>query len=292
MYDLFMRVRPTAVLFLVGLLLAIAAAACRREPPARRFPLTGQVLAVSSDGKEITIRHDEVPGFMPAMVMPFKVKDRALTSGRLPGDLVKATLAVADEEAWLESLEKTGWAPFPDAAGAEPPASDLVKDGELVPDVTLIDQDGRTFRLSSLRGAPVLLTFIYTRCPLPDFCPRMDRNFQAVQRAVEDGRLPAATKLVSISFDPDFDTPPVLAAHAAQVGANRRTWRFATAPRPQLEAFANRLGLSVIRDEKDPAALTHNLRTAVIDDGGRLVTILNGNGWTPAEAEAAIVRTR
>jgi protein SCO1 len=261
---------------------------CRREPPGRRFPLTGQVLAVSADGLEITVRHDEVRGFMPAMVMPFKVRDRESTKGRLPGDLVKATLVVTDEQAWLEGLEKTGWAPFPETGPARTPAATLVKEGELVPDDALIDQDGRAFRLSSLRGAPVLLTFIYTRCPLPDFCPRMDRHFQVIQRAIKDGRLPAETRLVSVSFDPDYDTPAVLKEHAARVGADPRTWTFATAPAPQVEAFGARLGVSVIR-EADTAALTHNMRTAVVDARGRLVTVLDGNEWTP---EQAIARMR
>jgi len=279
-------------LALLAITVVLAATGCRREPPARRFPLTGQVLAVSADGGEITLRHDEVKGFMPAMVMPFKVKERALTRGRLPGDLVAATLVVTDEESWLEGLEKTGWAPFPGPGAASgPPGIEIVEAGEAVPDETLIDQDGRSFRLSSLRGAPVLITFIYTRCPLPDFCPRMDRHFQAVQRAIEDGRLPAGVRLVSVSFDPEYDTPAVLKAHAARVGADPRVWTFATAPRPTIEAFGARLGLSVIRDADDPV-ITHNLRTALVDRQGRLVTILNGNECTPEQAVARLADLR
>ena len=228
MYHDLMRFCRTAAA-IVGVVLATSVPGCRREPPGRQYPLTGQVLAVSPDGGEITVRHEEVKGFMPAMVMPFKVKDRALTKGRLPGDLVKATLVVTDEEAWLSTLEKTGWAPFPQAAG-EAPAVPLVKTGEAVPDVTLIDQNGRSFRLSSFRGSPVLVTFIYTRCPLPDFCPRMDRHFQAVQNAIKAGRLPAGVRLLSISFDPDYDTPAVLEAHAAAVGADPRTGRLRPPP--------------------------------------------------------------
>ncbi len=284
-YHHLMKLRRTAVA-VVGVVITASVAGCRREPTGRQFPLTGQVLAVSPDGGEITVRHEEVKGFMPAMVMPFKVKDRALTKGRLPGDLVKATLVVTDEEAWLSSLEKTGWAPFPQTAG-EAPAVPLVKTGEAVPDVTLIDQDARSFRVSSLRGSPVLVTFIYTRCPLPDFCPRMDRHFRAVQNAIKAGRLPAGIRLLSISFDPDFDTPAVLKAHAAAIGADPRTWTFATASSRDVEAFGARLGLSVIHETTDPT-ISHNLRTAVIDRDGRLVTILDGNDWTPEQAMAAL----
>jgi protein SCO1/2 len=277
-----------AFLVVVVAALAVGVPGCRRQPPARQFQLTGQVLAVAPRRAEITIRHDAVQGFMPAMVMPFKVKDRTLTEGRLPGDLVKATLMVTDEESWLSTLEKTGWAPFSDLAPGAMPGVAPVKGGDVVPDETLIDQEGRSFRLSSLRGGPVLLTFIYTRCPLPDFCPRMDRNFQAVQKAIGDGRLPSTVRLVSVSFDPDYDTPATLKAHAAAVGADPRTWTFATAPRAQVEAFGASLGLSVIRDEKNPDMITHNLRTAVLDPSGRLVTMLNGNEWTVDQALKAV----
>lgn len=269
-------------------IIALAAPSCRKAPPARTFPLAGQVLAVKADGREITIRHDEVKGLMPAMTMPFKVKDPALTRGRLPGDLVKGTLAVTEEEAWLVTLEKTGWAPFPTASTPEQPAFELLRAGEPLPDATLVGQDGTAFRLSSLRGSPVLLTFIYTRCPLPNYCPLMDRNFQALQKAIKEGRLPAGVRLLSVSFDPDFDTPAVLKAHAAQVGADPHVWTFATAPRGVIDALGGPLGLSVIREPQDPASITHNLRTAIVDRQGRLVSILNGNDWTPEQAVSAL----
>ena len=115
----------------------------------------------------------------------------------------------------------------------------------------------------------------------------MDRHFQVLQTAIKEGRLPSHVRLVSISFDPDYDTPAVLKDHAALVKADRRIWTFATAPRTQIESFGARLGLDVIR-EADSAALTHNLRTAVIDGSGRLVTIFDGNDWTPEQAIATV----
>jgi protein SCO1/2 len=159
-----------------------------------------------------------------------------------------------------------------------------------VPDETLVDQDGRAFRLSSLRGSAVLLTFVYTRCPLPDFCPRLDSSFAAVQRAVADGRLSGPVRLLSVSFDPEFDTPAVLKAHAARAGADPRLWTFATAPRERVEALGASIGLSVVRDGRDPADITHNLRTAVIDHAGRLVQVLEGTRWTTDDALAALRR--
>jgi protein SCO1/2 len=198
---------------------------------------------------------------------------------------------VTNEEAWLEAVEKTGWAPFPEAASVAPAPVPLLKDGEPLPDATLVDQDGGAFRLSTLRGAPLLITFIYTRCPLPDFCPRMDRHFQALQRAIKLGAVPAGTRLLSVSFDPEYDTPTVLKAHAKLVGADPRIWTFATAPKPQIETFAGRLGLSVVR-EADTQVLTHNLRTAIVDQEGRLVTVLGGNEWTPEQAVAVLRQLR
>jgi len=266
----------------------LLAAGCTRAPQARQYELVGQVLAIRSDGREVTIRHQEIKGFMPAMTMPFQVKDPAVAKGRLPGDLVKATLLVTDDESWLSHVEKTGWAPLPDRAESKGPQAELLKPGEAVPDETLIDQDGKAFRLSSLRGSAVLLTFIYTRCPLPDFCPRMDAQFRSIQRALKAGRIQGRVHLLSVSFDPDYDTPAVLRTHAGQVGADKALWTFATGPRARVDDWGSRLGLSVIRVENDPNDITHNLCTAVIDRGGRLVTIFFGNQWTPDQAIAAL----
>jgi protein SCO1 len=269
------------------ILALVLAAACSRAPEPRRYPLTGQVLDVKTDGT-LLIRHDDIKGFMPGMTMPFRVKDTAEARGRVPGDLIRATLSVTDDESWLSGIQKTGWAPLKDDSSSTRPAVELLKPGEALPDETLIDQDGRAFRISSLKGTSVLITFVYTRCPLPEFCPRMDAHFAAVQKAIEDGRVKGPVRLLSISFDPDFDTPAVLKAHAARNGANPTVWTYATAPRDKVEAWGAKLGLSVIRDAANPSEVTHNLRTAVVDPQGRLVTVLEGNRWTPDEAIAAL----
>jgi protein SCO1/2 len=270
-------------------LLALLAAGCSKPPAnARQFTLTGQVLDVRSGGAELVVRHDDIPGFMPGMTMPFKVKPAAGSKGCATGDLIRATLHVTDTDAWLSDIVRTGSAPLP--ARTEPlraPAA-LVEPGDEVPDQELVDQDGSRFRLSSLRPAVVLLTFIYTRCPLPEYCPRMDARFAEVQRSVEAGRVPGPVRLVSVSFDPDFDTPAELSRHAGRAGANPAVWRFATGPKAAVEAWGARLGLSLIRDEHAPAGITHNLRTAVIDRRGRLVRILDGNQWTADQAVAAL----
>ncbi|HEX5475717.1 MAG TPA: SCO family protein [Vicinamibacterales bacterium] len=275
--------RRIATLFLLmgagGLLLA----GCGRRAP--RYELQGQVLALSaspaSGRPEVTVKHKDIRGFMPAMTMAYRVKDARLLSGLAPGDLVTATLVVDGDDAYLSAITKTGTAPLP-AAGLVPHVMDLLEPGDRVPDVPLTDQDGHPVRLSDWHGQVVAVTFIYTRCPLPNFCPLMDRNFKAVQAQVErDAVLAGHVHLLSVSFDPAHDTPAVLKTHASALGADTRVWTFATAPVPTIDAFASRFGVSVMRQTDRTQSVTHNLRTAVIDPEGRLVTIHSGNDWTP-----------
>jgi protein SCO1/2 len=223
---------------------------------------------------------------MPGMTMPFKVKDPALIKSVQPGDLVTATLVVGDTEAYLSRLNKTGHQEL-DA----PPASagsgfELLKDGEQVPDQLLIDQDGKPRPLSSMRGHRIALTFTYTRCPMPNFCPLMDRNFQDVQREIKKTPALADVRLVSVSFDPQFDTPPVLKRHAQRLQADPLVWSFVTGERDEIERFAARFGVTIERAEQSPIDITHNLRTAIIDAEGRVVKVHTGNSWTPADVVA------
>lgn len=273
----------------VGLIAALTVSCSRQTPPeqARRYELRGQVLSIQLDRSEVTLRHEDIPGFMPAMTMPFRAKDRGRLAGLQPGDLVRGTLVVLEDDAYLEGLERTGHAALPAPAPVVPePGVSALKPGEPVPDEAFVDQDGRKVRLSSFAGSALVVTFIYTRCPLPDYCPRMDRQFAAIQAAIASGRVPTRVKLISVSFDPAFDTPAVLKEHAAKVGADTAIWSFLTGDLKAVDEFGARFGLSVLRAEKDPADITHNLRTAVIDARGRLVKIYDGNKWTPAEIVA------
>jgi protein SCO1/2 len=268
--------RPVFTLLVGSLLLA---GACSRG---RAYELKGQVLAVDLARQELTIKHGDIRGFMPGMTMPFKVKDAKLLEGRTPGDLVTATLVVEDNATYLSTVLATGHAPV-----TEPPppprAMDILDPGSPVPDVTLIDETGAKRSLSDWRGRVLAVTFIYTRCPLPDFCPRMDQNFAVVQREVlKDPSLHDRVGLLSVSIDPQFDTSEVLAAHARRAGADARVWRFATGDAEAITQLAGRFGVAVFREGSDPGALTHNLRTAVIKPDGTLATVLGGNDWTPA----------
>src|SRR5688572_12258499 len=154
---------------MVLMLAASVAAGCAPRP--REYELRGVVVAVDSTRQEITIKHDDIPRFMPGMTMPFRVKDAALLEGRVPGDLVRATLVVEDNGAHLRALERTGSAPAPPVEAAPPRP---LEPGAEVPDASFVDQDGATRRFSSWRGHALAVTFMYTRCPIPNFCPLMD----------------------------------------------------------------------------------------------------------------------
>jgi len=275
-------VRTVFTLFVVAFALLCG---CMRSS---HYELHGQVLGVDRERQEITIKHEDIPGFMPGMTMPFKVSNPRDLDGMEVGDLVKATLVVKDSSGYLASLERTG---HEAASTPSAPRFNLLEPGQKVPDVRLIDETGAPRALADWRGKVVAVTFIYTRCPYPDFCPRMDRSFKSVQTAVlADAQLRQRAALLSVSFDPAFDTAPVLAARAKELGADPRIWHFATGDRAAIDGFASQFGVSVVRDGTNAESVTHNLRTAVIGSDGTLQTVFTGNEWTPAELTDALRR--
>ena len=267
------------------LTLLCVASACSSE---KRYPLTGQVLAVNRDRQELTVKHEDIRGFMPAMTMPFKVRNTEELDRWKPGDVIRATLVVEETTGYLEEITKTGEAPLPEPS-EETLASRMIEPGSEVPDAAFTDQDGRSRRFSDWRGKTVAVTFVYTRCPLPDFCPQMDRQFLAVQKALKDDpALAARVHLVSVSFDPDYDTPEVLRAHTKKLGVDPTQWSYVTGSRESVDAFAAAFGVSVMRDDKPLQEILHNLRTPVIGPDGRLSEVLGGNEWTAQDLLAAI----
>lgn len=270
---------------IVVLLLALSA--CRgAAPAAKQYPLVGQVTAIDATRLEVTVNHKDIPGFMPAMTMAYKVKDPALVKAVQPGDLITATLVVQDAEAWLSSIARTGHAALP--ADVRPTrVMDVMQPGDVVPDDGLVDQDGAPRKLSDWRGKAVAVTFVYTRCPLPNFCPLMERNFAAVQQKVAaDPVLRGHVRLAAISFDPQHDTPAVLKARAALTQADPAVWSYLTGTPAVIDRVTERFGVSAT-PEPD-TTITHNLRTAVIDPRGRVATIYTGNEWTPDQMVDAL----
>ena len=252
------------------------AAACARV---REYELRGQILTVDAARQELTIKHEDIKNFMPGMTMPFKVEDGRSLAERKPGELIRATLVIKEEKGYLKDITSIGHAALTEPP--PPPRVDILTPGEPVPDNTLLDIEGRVHTLADWRGKLLAVTFIYTRCPVPDFCPLMDRRFGEVQRLVAgDASLRGRVRLLSITFDPEHDTPAVLAAHAKKAGADPEVWSFLTGERAELETFSARFGVTLVPDKTHPTEIVHNLRTAIIDERGRLIRILNGNEWT------------
>ena len=275
---------------MVSLALSALLVACNREPPARQYEMTGQILAIDTARKEVLIKHENIRGFMPAMTMPFTVKEDRLLSGREPGDLVTATLVVGETSAHLSSLTRTGHAPLE----APPPVSDaprVLVPGEQVADALLIDQQDKPRPFSSFKGHRVAVTFTYTRCPLPEFCPLMDRHFGAVQKSVQSTPSLSDVRLVTVTLDPEFDKPAVLSRHAARLRADPALWSFVTGEPDAVAAFARQFGIYTEKDAGTGANLTHNLRTAIVDAQGRMVKVHSGNDWTPADLVADLTAT-
>ena len=260
----------------------MAGAGCGRAPEARTYQLKGQILTVRAETNQVLVKHEDIPGFMPAMTMPYTVKDPALLRDRAAGDLITATLVVEPNLAYLSAITRTGSAPIPEGSGAAIPAAagiELLKPGDAVPETTLTDENDKPIAIKDFAGSAAAITFIYTRCPLPQYCPLMDRRFAEAQALVEkDPALRGKVRLLSVSFDPRFDRAAVLRRHAATLKADPRVWTFATAEESIVDRLAARFGVNVIREPD--GTITHNLRTGVIDPAGRVTAILDNNAWT------------
>jgi protein SCO1 len=278
--------RHQARMIVVVIILCSAAGCGRRGSSTKEFTLKGVVREVNASSGEVTISHEEIPGFMSKMTMPFLIKDKSLLEDVRPGDEVEGPLKVTFEGEKVKDMDLTGLSvtqaapPTPSFPAADPPPEAL-KPGEAVPDFAVTTQEGRTLRLSDLKGEVVILTFIYTRCPLPEFCPAMDAKFADLARRISANPARAdRLRLLSVSFDPEHDSPEILAAHAGRRGAKPPLWTFAVASREELAKVAEPLGLSYIPGTREVA---HNLRTAVIGPDGKLARLETGAGWSSAD---------
>lgn len=258
------------------------------EPSTNRqvFRVKGIVRSVDLSRRQVEIKHEEIPGYMPAMTMPFDVKDTNQLGGLKPGQTVSFRLIVTDTDGWIDEIQKLEIA----ATNGPPPSSSLrqVKDveplgrGDPLPDYPFTNQFGQRFETRQFKGQALALTFIFTRCPFPTFCPRMAANFEETQQKLfGDAQAPANWQLLTISFDPEFDTPAVLKAYAEARHYDPRHWTFATGALVDVTAIGEQFGLAFWRDP--PGSISHNLRTAVIDASGRVQKIFEGNTWSSDE---------
>ena len=270
--------------------------AVEAQPTApKQSKLTGVVREIDKESGQVMIRHDEIPGYMKAMTMPFDLKGKEVLGDLFVGDEVEGLLVVKADDIELNDLVITRPAE-PSALNFGPNGLEIkakpatLLPGEEVPDFKVTLQDGTPAKLSDYRGKLVVLTFIYTRCPLPNFCPLMDRKFGELAARLQP--LPKAdqVRLLSVSFDPEHDTPAVLASHAKSRGAKMPLWTYAVASHEELGKFGPKLGLMYGPTEKE---IMHNLSTAVIGPDGKLIRLdygTAGGAWTADDMMGTIYK--
>ncbi len=284
-----MRVKTISMV--TALLLLLSSCGSREEKNKSTdlvtFPLRGEVVGLDPVKMRMTIAHEEIPNYMKAMTMPFKIKDSTLFIGVAVGDTVEGTLAVSRTESWIASLAVVGKGEAEHLSAEEVLFRKLYKEGEVLPDFAFTNHEGKQIRLSDFRGKVLAFTFIYTRCPLPDFCIRMSDHFVKIQKSLKsDPSLNGRWHLLTISFDPDYDTPAVLKKYGQNYGADFGTWDFATNDLKTIISLADGLDLTMQDDEG--GLIAHNLRTAVLDQQGRLAKIFIGNEWKPGDVVSKI----
>jgi len=246
----------------------------------RSFDVKGVIRSALADG-QVTIDHEEMPGYMGAMTMPFNVKDETSASTLMPGDVVMFRFRVSGRSSWAENFKVIGR-----EEGVEEQTSLKTKEGEEVPSFQLITQSKAKLTEADLKGRFTVATFIFTRCPVPEFCPAMAHKFGALQRAIKaDEHLAGNIRLLSISLDPEYDTPEVLADYAERVGADSSVWEFATGDAKEIAKLAGLVGL---RYSGTGTSIEHSLKTVLIGPDGKLAKVWTGNRWDSDDVIEAI----
>ena len=284
------RTTPRIVITLFfALSLIILGSGCkpRRSANEKRYDLKGKVVAVNKSERTATIAHEDIKGYMPAMTMPFKIKNDADLEMLKPGDQVTGALVVDDVESWVE-ITAIVEGPVTDLQTVDVPGEP--RPGTDVPDFGLVNQDGKRIHLAQYRGQALALTFIYTRCPMPDQCTLMSNNFAAIDQELQkQPDVYAKTHLLTISFDPEYDSPKVLRSYGAShtgryTDETFQHWEFAGGSADEVKGIAQYFGLRYFHDtESGQDQVIHSLRTAVIGPDGKLFKLYRGNEWKPAE---------
>jgi protein SCO1/2 len=280
-----------ALFFLCALL--TFPAACNRGPSqpaansstAKRYALKGKVISVDKNAANANIDNEPIPGFMDPMVMPYSIKPPAALAQLQPGDSITAEVVVQpDNTYWLENVKVTGHSNSP----ADKPTATIhiPSPGDQVPDFKLINQNGKQISLHQYSGQTLVLTLIYTRCPFPDFCPRVSHEFAAIDRQLRsDPARYGKTHLLSVSFDPTHDTPKVLRAYGFSCAGSKDPalfthWEFSAIPSTELTEFADYFALTY---KQEAGLITHSLSTAVISPDGKIFKWYHGADWQAAD---------
>jgi protein SCO1/2 len=249
------------------------------------------VRGFSPDRSTIEIQHENIPGFMPSMTMPFVARNPKQIADLKNGDAISFRMAVTKKDFWIENVKKIR---REEVDVVEPKQTSSVsterdarlKEGDEMRPFSLTNQNGERVSLDTFRGQPFVLTFVFTRCPVPNFCARMSNNFEELQSAIKtDGGTLAKTRLLSVTLDPGYDTPKVLSDYAAFHHADPGIWTFATGDEKDIDSLTR--AFSVYR-QNEGGTISHGLATALINPNGRIERIWRGNAWTPAEVIEAI----
>ncbi|MGB7433956.1 MAG: SCO family protein [Candidatus Acidiferrum sp.] len=275
------------VLF-VSFTLAVILAGCQSAPE-KHYPLQAEVISVDAPKGLIIVKHGEIPGLMPAMTMQYAVADPKQIQNLQPGDKITADLVVSESKGRLEKITLVTKGNGSPSGGA---SQQIPEKGEVVPDFALRNQNGKAIHLHDFKGRVLLVTFIYTRCPLPDFCPRMNENFRAIQTLLlATPQSQAHTDFLSISFDPQHDTPAILKHYASIYYKPAKSvhpfdWQFAVPAAKDLPAIANFFGLVT---QPETAQIVHSLSTTLIGPDGKVQAWYDGNDCKPADVAQAIL---
>jgi len=290
------NVAPRRVAFAFVLWLAAASFGCGRsdksEAGARHYEARGIVRGFSPDRSTIDVEHETIAGFMPSMTMPFTPRDPKDIARLTLRDAIAFRLKVTNKDALIDNIRKIAASEvhLPQASSTVTPrttnASSRLKEGDAMPVFGLTNENGERISLDTYHGKPFVITFIFTRCPMPNFCPRMSKNFAELQSTIKNSSGAfAETKLLSVTIDPQNDTPAVLKDYGKAEGADPKIWNFATGDPAETNELTHSFA---VYKQPEGGTISHGLTTALIDRKGNVVKLWRGNGWTPDEVIAAI----
>ncbi len=272
----------------LGLFLPLTA--CHRTPDSgnspRLYETRGIVRGIAPDGRTIDIQHEDIPGFMPSMTMPFSARNSKEIGTLRTGDGVSFRLTVTEKDSWIDQVKKIPVEGIRVFESTPTPsiftsAGGRLREGDRIPVFFLTNQNGEQITPKTFRGQPFVLTFIFTRCPMPTFCPRMSNNFAELQKAIQSGSgALAETRLLSVTIDPQFDTPAVLKEYGKHAGADPQIWNFGSADPTEIDKLAEAFA---VHREREGGTISHGLTTALIDREGKIARLWRGNAWTVQE---------
>jgi protein SCO1/2 len=285
------------ILFLIPIFLFTA---CPKSQPenaseVKRYNFKGKVVAVDRAKKKATIAHEDIPGFMNAMTMEFPIRADWVWDDLTKDSEIRAELVVTKDEYWLENIGIVA-APNPNQP-APTPNENFAQIGKEIPDFTLTNQDGKRFSMKDYRGRALAITFIYSTCPLPNFCILMSKNFSDLANQLnDDAELKDKIRLLSVSFDPKTDTPAKLKEYGrGYLGKDSKTdftlWQLATGTEKEVKDVADFFGLRYEVSAEDKEQFNHSLRTAVIAPDGKVIKIFPGSDWTPNDLLRELQKT-